>query len=51
MGRILALDYGKKRVGIAVTDPLQITANGLDTGILRIFSSVTWKRKKLIVWW
>ena len=31
MGRILALDYGKKRVGIAVTDPLQITANGLDT--------------------
>ena len=31
MGRILALDYGKKRVGLAVTDPLQITANGLDT--------------------
>lgn len=31
MGRILALDYGKKRVGMAVTDPLQITANGLDT--------------------
>ena len=31
MGRILALDYGKKRVGIAVTDPLKITANGLDT--------------------
>jgi putative Holliday junction resolvase len=31
LGRILALDYGKKRVGMAVTDPLQITANGLDT--------------------
>ncbi len=31
MGRILALDYGKKRVGMAVTDTLQITANGLDT--------------------
>ena len=31
MGRILALDYGKKRVGVAVTDMLQITANGLDT--------------------
>jgi len=31
LGRILALDYGKKRVGLAVTDPLQITANGLDT--------------------
>jgi putative Holliday junction resolvase len=31
MGRILAIDYGQKRVGIAVTDPLQISANGLDT--------------------
>ena len=31
MGRILAIDYGKKRVGIAVTDPLKIVANGLTT--------------------
>ena len=31
MGRILALDYGRKRTGIAVTDPLQIIATGLDT--------------------
>jgi putative holliday junction resolvase len=31
MGRILAIDYGKKRVGLAVTDPMRITANGLDT--------------------
>jgi len=31
MGRILALDYGKKRVGMAITDPLQIIANGLNT--------------------
>lgn len=31
MGRILAIDYGRKRVGIAVTDPLQIIANGLTT--------------------
>ena len=31
MGRILAIDYGLKRTGIAVTDPLQIIANGLDT--------------------
>jgi putative Holliday junction resolvase len=31
VGRILALDYGKKRVGIAVTDSLKITANGLNT--------------------
>lgn len=31
MGRILAFDYGKKRTGIAVTDPLQIIASGLTT--------------------
>lgn len=31
MGRILAIDYGKKRSGIAVTDILQIIANGLTT--------------------
>ena len=31
MGRILALDYGSKRVGIAVSDPLQLIANALAT--------------------
>ena len=31
MGRILALDYGKKRTGVAVSDPLQIIANALGT--------------------
>lgn len=31
MSRILAVDYGKKRTGVAVTDPLQIIANGLAT--------------------
>ncbi|HAP68297.1 MAG TPA: Holliday junction resolvase RuvX [Flavobacteriales bacterium] len=31
MGRIIALDYGTKRVGIATTDPSQIIATGLDT--------------------
>lgn len=31
MGRILAIDYGRKRVGIAVTDPCQIIANSLTT--------------------
>jgi putative Holliday junction resolvase len=31
MARILALDYGTKRVGVAVTDPLQIIATGLTT--------------------
>jgi len=31
MGRILAIDYGQKRVGIAVTDEMQIIATGLTT--------------------
>jgi putative Holliday junction resolvase len=31
MGRILAIDYGTKRTGLAVTDPLQIIATALDT--------------------
>lgn len=31
MGRILAIDYGKKRTGIAVTDPLRIIATPLET--------------------
>jgi putative pre-16S rRNA nuclease len=31
MGRVLSIDYGTKRVGIAVTDPLKIIANGLTT--------------------
>ncbi|OCX50544.1 Holliday junction DNA helicase RuvA [Mucilaginibacter sp. PPCGB 2223] len=29
--RIMAFDYGTKRIGVAVTDPLQIIATGLDT--------------------
>ena len=31
MGRIMAIDFGKKRTGIAVTDELQLIANGLTT--------------------
>ena len=31
MARIMAIDYGTKRCGIAVTDPLQTCAFGLDT--------------------
>ena len=31
MGIIVALDFGKKRTGIAITDPLQLTASGLTT--------------------
>jgi len=31
MARILAIDFGEKRTGIAVSDPLQMIANGLTT--------------------
>jgi putative Holliday junction resolvase len=31
MGRMLCLDYGRKRVGVAVSDPLGIIAGGLET--------------------
>ena len=31
MGRILSIDYGRKRVGLAVSDPLKIIATALDT--------------------
>jgi putative Holliday junction resolvase len=31
MGRILSIDYGRKRTGLAVTDPLKMIANGLTT--------------------
>ena len=31
MGRIIAIDYGRKRTGLAVTDTMQIIENGLNT--------------------
>ena len=31
MGRLLSIDFGRKRCGIAVTDPLRIVASGLTT--------------------
>ena len=39
MGRILAIDFGRKRVGLAVTDPLQIIATRLET----VSSATIWK--------
>jgi putative Holliday junction resolvase len=39
MGRIMAIDYGKKRVGVAVTDPLQLIATRLET----VDSNLIWK--------
>jgi putative Holliday junction resolvase len=47
MARILAIDYGKKRTGIAVTDPLKIIASGLTTvESPRIFTFLTEYFKK-----
>ena len=37
MGRILAIDYGMKRTGLAVTDPLRIIATALDTVETKLF--------------
>ena len=31
MGRIIGIDFGTKRIGLAVTDPMQIIASPLDT--------------------
>ncbi|MCF6167444.1 Holliday junction resolvase RuvX [Lutibacter sp.] len=47
MARILGLDYGTKRIGIAVTDELQIIASGLTTVTTKkIFSFLTEYLKK-----
>ena len=50
MGRILAIDYGTKRTGIAVTDPLKIIANGLttvDTKELLVFLDKYFKEQQV----
>jgi putative Holliday junction resolvase len=39
MGRILAIDYGTKRIGLAVTDPMNIFASPLDTVAPKDFDS------------
>lgn len=38
MARVLSIDYGKKRTGLAVTDPLKIIPSGLDT----VSTSMLW---------
>ncbi len=43
MGRLLALDYGKKRTGIAITDELQLIASGLTT--VRTFELIDFLKK------
>jgi putative Holliday junction resolvase len=39
MGRILGIDYGRKRIGLAVTDPLQLFASPLNTVAVTEFDS------------
>lgn len=45
MPRILAIDYGGKRTGLAVTDPLQIIATGLET--IESKELISWLKKYL----
>ncbi|MBL7703328.1 MAG: Holliday junction resolvase RuvX [Ferruginibacter sp.] len=45
MARILAIDYGGKRTGLAVTDPLQIIATGLET--IESKELIPWLKKYL----
>lgn len=47
MGRILAIDYGQKRVGISVTDELQLFATGLKTvAVKEIWNFLTYYSQK-----
>jgi len=39
-GRILGLDYGRKRIGVAISDPLKITAQSLPTLIVTTWEQV-----------
>ena len=45
MARILSIDYGGKRTGLAVTDPLQIIATGLET--IESKELIPWLKKYL----
>lgn len=50
MGRILAIDYGTKRTGLAVTDPLQIIASplaGISTNTLMNYLETYFKQEKV----
>ncbi len=46
MARILSIDYGGKRTGLAVTDPLQIIATGLET--IESRELIPWLKKYLV---
>jgi putative Holliday junction resolvase len=46
MGRILGIDYGTKRIGLAVTDPLKIFASPLETVRTHLFDDFITEYKK-----
>jgi len=52
VGRILAIDYGTKRTGIAVSDPLRLIAGGLDTvdtkGLEAVRLRKAWPDKEVV---
>jgi len=48
MGRILGIDYGDRRVGIALSDPLKIIASPLDTLLIRSDEDLLVQLKELI---
>lgn len=45
---MLAIDYGKRRVGLAVSDELQITANALETVVMKTSQTAFFDRLKLL---
>ncbi|MBL7996656.1 Holliday junction resolvase RuvX [bacterium] len=47
-GRILAIDYGERRIGLALSDPMQIIASGLTTIQVQNENSAIQKIKKLV---
>ena len=51
MGRILSLDYGRRRIGVAVSDPLRITAQGLETIIVDSYEEALELVGGLVSWW
>ena len=48
MGRILSLDYGRRRIGVAVSDPLGVTAQPFDTWDGLEFNQIVEKIDSLI---
>ena len=46
MGRIISIDYGRKRTGIAVTDPLQMIAGGMET--VSTDETIAWLERYMI---